>query len=298
MKKLIKNISNWLKSRIKSITPGRTAVKGAARGVLFFAAIIWTTATIIWLARGNDIISVALFAGLAGAAILFSYLLIFVIKLVSKLSGFYKWALFIAFPLLFFATYGFELAALFIVMGSLLGAAAAVIRHTKFSNITPPKRAVTIIGLLLGLGGLIASIILYVPEGFDVDKFENAALKSKTEISQIEMEDPAQPGNFEVKTLTYGSGKDKHRSEFSKDVTIQTDSVNGVAFLDDWDGISGWYRTWYWGHDDKSLPLNARVWYPDGQGPFPLVLVVHGNHGMQDYSDPGYDYLGELLASR
>ncbi|MDH3990077.1 MAG: MFS transporter, partial [Gammaproteobacteria bacterium] len=42
----------------------------------------------------------------------------------------------------------------------------------------------------------------------------------------------------------------------------------------------------------------ARVWYPDGEGPFPLVLVVHGNHGMEDYSDPGYDYLGELLASR
>ena len=29
-----------------------------------------------------------------------------------------------------------------------------------------------------------------------------------------------------------------------------------------------------------------------------MVLVVHGNHNMRDYSDPGYDYLGELLASR
>jgi dienelactone hydrolase len=46
------------------------------------------------------------------------------------------------------------------------------------------------------------------------------------------------------------------------------------------------------------MPLNARVWYPDGPGPFPLVLVVHGNHDMKDFSDPGYDYLGERLASR
>jgi fermentation-respiration switch protein FrsA (DUF1100 family) len=30
----------------------------------------------------------------------------------------------------------------------------------------------------------------------------------------------------------------------------------------------------------------------------PLILVVHGNHSMDDFSDPGYDYLGELLASR
>ena len=37
---------------------------------------------------------------------------------------------------------------------------------------------------------------------------------------------------------------------------------------------------------------------PQGAGPFPLVLIVHGNHSMVDYSDPGYTYLGELLASR
>ena len=35
-----------------------------------------------------------------------------------------------------------------------------------------------------------------------------------------------------------------------------------------------------------------------GHGPFPLVLIVHGNHNPLDYSDPGYGYLGELLASR
>ena len=59
-------------------------------------------------------------------------------------------------------------------------------------------------------------------------------------------------------------------------------------------------RRKYWGFDMKKVPLNARVWYPDGAGggPFPLVLVVHGNHNPKDYSDPGYGYLGELLASR
>ena len=62
--------------------------------------------------------------------------------------------------------------------------------------------------------------------------------------------------------------------------------------------MSGWWRTKYWGFDFRSLPLNAQVWYPEGDGPFPLVLVVHGNHGMQDFSDVGYEYLGKLLASR
>lgn len=57
-------------------------------------------------------------------------------------------------------------------------------------------------------------------------------------------------------------------------------------------------RQWYWGFDFKHFPVNGRVWYPDGPGPFPLVLIVHGNHSMEEYSDPGYAYLGEHLASR
>ena len=28
------------------------------------------------------------------------------------------------------------------------------------------------------------------------------------------------------------------------------------------------------------------------------MLIVHGNHNMKEFSDPGYGYLGELLASR
>ena len=54
----------------------------------------------------------------------------------------------------------------------------------------------------------------------------------------------------------------------------------------------------YWGYDMDRLPLNATVWVPDGPGPFPLVLIVHGNHQMAEFSDPGYRYLGELFASR
>ena len=42
----------------------------------------------------------------------------------------------------------------------------------------------------------------------------------------------------------------------------------------------------YWGFDLDKLPLNARVWYPDAPGPFPLALIAHGNHRMNDFSDP------------
>jgi dienelactone hydrolase len=74
--------------------------------------------------------------------------------------------------------------------------------------------------------------------------------------------------------------------------------VDASLFFKDFDGWKRWTRKKYWGFDIDKLPLNARVWYPQGAGPFPLVLIVHGNHEMSQFSDPGYAYLGELLASR
>src|SRR5262249_54777002 len=50
--------------------------------------------------------------------------------------------------------------------------------------------------------------------------------------------------------------------------------------------------------DAAHMPLQGRVWMPEGNGPYPLVLVVHGNHLMEEPSDPGYAFLGEMLASQ
>jgi dienelactone hydrolase len=112
----------------------------------------------------------------------------------------------------------------------------------------------------------------------------------------LDAPDPGRRGTFAVRTLFYGSGTDKNRAEFRDSVTIKTESVDASKLVNL--GESADERNDYWGFTPKEMPLNARVWYPDGDGPFPLVLVVHGNHNMKDFSDPGYDYLGELLASR
>jgi dienelactone hydrolase len=106
------------------------------------------------------------------------------------------------------------------------------------------------------------------------------------------------PGGDAVKFLYYGSGTDKRRAEYRDSVTIKTRAVNATPFLRGGDRKALAARWKYWGFDVKRLPLNARVWYPEGPGPFPLVLIVHGNHDMKKFSDPGYAYLGEHLASR
>jgi dienelactone hydrolase len=108
--------------------------------------------------------------------------------------------------------------------------------------------------------------------------------------------DPGRPGAYSVLTLYYGSGTDENRSEYRDSVVITTAAVDASKLVDL--GSSARERNDYWGFTPREMPLNARVWYPDGEGPFPLVLIVHGNHNMKDFSDPGYDYLGRLLASR
>jgi hypothetical protein len=47
----------------------------------------------------------------------------------------------------------------------------------------------------------------------------------------------------------------------------------------------------------NAVPLHGVARIPRGDGPFPLVLIVHGNHGPTDPSYPGYDYFLDLLAS-
>jgi hypothetical protein len=52
-----------------------------------------------------------------------------------------------------------------------------------------------------------------------------------------------------------------------------------------------------WGFDSTSVPINGILKVPAGTGPFPVALFVHGNHDPFDFSDEGYVYLCELLAS-
>lgn len=129
------------------------------------------------------------------------------------------------------------------------------------------------------------------------------ALKLATDDSKVVLAhqaitapNPGLPGTFQVKSMYYGSGKDKRRPEYRDSVTLKTPSVDGSAFVSIM-GDAGKTHDKTWGFTLKQMPLNGRVWYPEGDGPFPLVLIVHGNHTPDDYSDPGYRYLGEQLAS-
>ncbi|MEQ3655293.1 MAG: hypothetical protein ABNH00_05475 [Dokdonia sp.] len=299
MKKLFKKFRHWYKAKVKAISPGKNAVKGAAYGLLLLSFLLFVLAAVRNVILTNDSWIIVFLLCFVLGVILLALINTWLIKKIAGIPRMYKLALFIAIPLLVVVFAG---EGLYITVGillfSLLGAGLAVVFSGRFREKSTTKKTITITGLLLAIATLIVAFIGYSPDGFEMDPIVNAAALNADAIKHIDAASPAQNGSYNVVTLTYGSGKDKHRPEFGEKVSITTDSVNGVAFLDDWDGFGGWYREQYWGFDDTALPLNGYVWYPQGEGPFPMALIVHGNHGMQDYSDVGYAYLGELLASR
>jgi len=146
------------------------------------------------------------------------------------------------------------------------------------------------IGLLLWLRPHVLLSQLWSEE----EASGTAAFSEVTTLSSLGISNPSLKGSYAIHSFTYGSGTDKHRPEFGADASIISQTVDASAYIHRWP----LWRTIFWGFDESALPLNGRVWMPAGDGEFPLVLIVHGNHTMEMFSDDGYAYLGELLASR
>ncbi len=111
------------------------------------------------------------------------------------------------------------------------------------------------------------------------------------------IDNPGVKGSYPVDYFTYGNGTDIRRDEYA-DVKYKTETVDATKIITDWKGKKAKWRKRYWGFSNEEFPINGRVWMPREAGTYPLILIVHGNHGMEHHSDPGYAYLGELLASR
>lgn len=157
----------------------------------------------------------------------------------------------------------------------------------------------------LGMSFILITILINVyalfcikSSGVDNRELERyLALNENIKINES-IDNPAVKGEYQVEKVHYGSGNDKNRKEYSDRVSMNTNPVFAYTFLENYKGIKGKLRSKFWGFDDRKMPLNGIVWYPEGKGKFPLVLIVHGNHTMEKYSEGGYEYLGEVLASQ
>lgn len=285
----------------QSIAPGRHAWRGAAWGALTaLLALLLVTAFGLFGQTAPEWFLIGLPLFLA-AFLLVGGLLTLIWSLLKRLPTFYFWVLASALPVfVLIALIAMNVALGVVAVGgatlvvaSLVGAGIATLRR-GWAKLNRAKRWIAVAGLALGLVSVIGGGAWLLDAGSPLTYTPNAAALSGAQVAPLALPDPSQPGAYPVRTLLYGSGDDRRRAEYGADVDLVTQPVDGAALIDGWSGL----RTAYWGFGPTALPLNGRVWYPEGAGPFPLVVFVHGQHPIGEDSDPGYAYLGELLASR
>jgi dienelactone hydrolase len=293
--------TSWktLREFLHRLKPGKHAWQGAALGVgLLGYAVIVVMSVDVFLPAGWPFFAlmVVLFP-LVYAGLVF--LSVKLLQLIAQLPWLFLWgtlagALMTMTGFGFFDRSGFLAAGLVLVNGSLLGASLWSLIRVGWKGRLPLRKVFLVLGLVLGLGGTLLSTAWLLDRGFHVPLPERALEAPNLPSLAQELPDPALAGPYPVASLTYGSGTDRRRVDFGDNTDLVTGTVDGSDLVSNWTGL----RTMVWGFDTESLPINGRVWYPEGEGLFPLVLVVHGNHLAEDYSDPGYRYLCELLASQ
>ena len=192
---------------------------------------------------------------------------------------------------------GFMSVATFVLALSFIASLGLLIRRDVLGGISSRARAT----LLTLTGALTIVTAINIAGLFDdgEDPFpSNYKTMDGALPSHIAAPDPSLPGSFGVTELSYGAGENLRRPKFGSGRDIESRIVNASPLLPEWKDFKQRMRETYWGFGLDAAPLNGLLWMPEGKGPFPLALIVHGNHGMEDFSDPGYAYLGELLASR
>ena len=281
--------------------------RGASVGVALAAIVVFTLTAVFFrtgLGRAPDLL-IGLAAGVGGVAV-FAGVTLATIAAVERLPTYFVAALGGAIGAICTAVNVgfywpddiFYVSLLgYVWAQAILGATAWVVLRGGLEGASTAKRAAVIGGLVLTVALNGGAVLWLAGEGEAPTPVEVAPPPADN-LPALTADNPAESGQYAVRRLSYGSGTDLHRPAFGSAVDVQTESVDGSRILPAWQGFTADFREWYWGFGIENWPINGRVWMPEGEGPFPLVLVVHGNHAMQEYSDPGYAYLGELLASR
>ncbi|CAF3424054.1 unnamed protein product [Rotaria socialis] len=146
--------------------------------------------------------------------------------------------------------------------------------------------------LLFAIGciGVIVFLWLYLIDGYDM--IIDVMIPSERFSNNI-TNDSSLNGNYSYSFVTYGSGYDE-RIDYGIKASIKTPTIDLSSIIK----ISSFNKKTF-KYNESTLPFNSRIWYPtNNSGPYPIVLMVHGNHICTESSEIGYEYLGKMLASQ
>src|SRR3984957_16032066 len=277
-----------------NVRPGPEARKGAVWGAVLVALWIAIVGG-IYLQSGFGLAIDLAFAltvaalGVPLVALAVWPLLTILRKLPRFFSGFLI-GICVLVGLAFFPQLGIPLGAILLLIECTPGATIATLLAGHFRESHLSKKIITVTLCVVAIAANIALYIFLTSQGTDKDVLKIGQISSP-DPAPLAVPNTANVGPKQVLTVFYGNGSDIRRPEYGKSVAIKTKTIDGSLFFKDFKGWKEKLRRRYWGFGLDKMPLNARVWYPKGDGPFPLALIVHGNHNMTDFSDPGYEYL-------
>lgn len=287
------------KKKRNTIQPLSSEWKGASIVLIVTSCTLFVFQTIyLFGERGFFDFTVATLLFILAIVLIGGLLAIFLHAL-KKMPSRYLWSFFSSFMMLYICFIGpLTVSALFIfVFITVLTFWGAILYHLKTGNLyhANRKKRISFKVLFVTLTACIGLIGYWIIDDGHSAKHDVTLkdLKKSARYDSNLLPNPAEIGPYKVKTISYGS-KNSYRKEFNQADSLITKTVDGSPFVEKWSSL----RTKTVGFGPSEMPLNGMVWYPEGEGPFPLVVIVHGNHLMSDYSDPGYEYLGKLLATR
>jgi hypothetical protein len=267
--------------------------------VLIFAIGAFTPVGLHPLLDPLVAVLLSLFIGFLGGA---GFLLAF--RVVRMLPRFYgEWSILLMGVILVYLSMffpgplGIVFGLVLVIVESLFFTGLLFLIRGNFRLAGTRLKAWSMVGVLVGLSFNIYVVYWLTDRGSDDYLVDMEALRS-VEMPALEAENPAEKGPYKVRQIYYGSQVTRNRPEFNNRVDIITQTVDGSDFVEEGDNLKMKLRKMILGHDLENMPVNGTVWYPDDHGIYPLVLMVHGNHNLADFSDPGYEYLGRHLASR
>lgn len=147
---------------------------------------------------------------------------------------------------------------------------------------------------------ITTTVNICIIQFMDIDGFENKMFKKYLDVSINHKKNDndlyslsLESGSFNVKTFQYGMDNNSK---------IKSKTISLTKFMTKMKGYKAYLRKLYLRYDEDTVPLKAKVWYPEVEKnnteKFPLLVIAHGNHSITTDSYLGYTYLAKHLVSK
>ncbi|MBX2841942.1 MAG: hypothetical protein KTR26_09220 [Flammeovirgaceae bacterium] len=190
----------------------------------------------------------------------------------------------------------FPFLAFFAWIQSLLAGCIWVLITGRYKMIKEFQRLLLVFNVFFAISFNLFCIYFLSQDKITIERVEPL----KAVPTDFDLQNPIEEGLYKVNSFYYGSDINDSRPQYQKEnLNLISKTIDGSLLYPKWSSQRNKIIEWQWGLDVKKMPVNGMVWMPEVLSTSaPLVMIVHGNNQMENASESGFSYLGELLATK